>query len=55
MAAKEDPLVWSIFRLAVIATGTGLAIWLIPASIHIVSWPGGPDRVAWLGTAERWR
>ena len=48
MADQDDAPGWSTFRLAAIATGTGLAIWLVPASIHIVSWFGSPQRVAWL-------
>jgi hypothetical protein len=37
----------AILRLAFVAAGAAIAVWLLPASLHIVSWPpGGPVRVA---------
>ena len=36
-----------IFRIAVAVFGVAVAVWLLPASIHIVDWPSaGPSRVA---------
>src|SRR5262245_47923520 len=39
----------AILRLAIVAVGVATAVWLLPASAHIVNWPpGGPARVALL-------
>jgi len=36
----------AILRLAFVAAGVAIAIWLLPASLHIVNWPSsGPARV----------
>jgi len=43
----------AIFRLAVVAVGAAIAVWLLPASVHIVNWPSsGPVRVALLAPAR---
>ena len=37
-------------RLIYVWLGPGLAIWLLPASVHIVDWPAtGPVRVVRIG------
>ncbi len=50
-------------RLILVSLGVALAVWLIPASIHIVDWSAdGPVRVAllaplwqlWTALARRW-
>lgn len=41
-------------RLAVAAASVALAVWLLPASVHIASWPAsGPARIAYLAPLTR--
>jgi hypothetical protein len=53
LSEKDDLIAWSIVGLATVAIGTGLAIWLIPASVHTVSSFGVPQRIAWLPAVWR--
>jgi hypothetical protein len=42
------------FRVALAAAALAAALWLIPASIHIASWPAsGPIRIAYLAPLAR--
>lgn len=44
----------AIARLAFVLVGFAIAAWLVPASVHIVSWPrSGPQRVALLPSGQR--
>jgi hypothetical protein len=44
----------ALARLVFVAAGAAIAVWLLPASIHIVSWPPtGPVRVAMLAPLSR--